>query len=153
MTARTTCNLSLAAASTLLLLNLFSRPLGISGEMRQLVICAAIVPLVLFFAYLKKAKEEVEIGGASIGAARTRARSRLIAIWVCLVPFTLSFPFWLPRLSGVSLGRVGDFVISFATLLVVSLILWIQLRKLPNLSPESTSPSVASPAGQEPRQP
>ena len=64
----------------------------------------------------------------------------LVTVWICMVPFIMSFHFWLPSISGVSLGRVGDFLVSAATLAMVSVLFWIQLRKLPNHPMEPLSP-------------
>lgn len=151
MTARTKLTLSSTALSTLLFINLFSRPLGISRDVQRAILLAAFIPMMLVFTYLRMAKVEGDKRIAAIPDGPARARKRLITIWIFMVPFTLSFPLWFPGITGSSLGHLGDFFVSVATLLVVSLIFWKRLRTMPRPSPNPNPGSGASPAEQESR--
>lgn len=151
MTARTKLTVSSTALSTLLFVNLFSRPLGISRDVQQVILLAAFIPMVLVVAYLRVAKVEGDKRIATIPDARAKARRRLITIWIVMVPFTLLYSLWLPALSGSSLGHLGDFFVSVAALLIVSLIFWMRLRTMPNPSPNPTPAPGNSPAEPESR--
>jgi hypothetical protein len=96
------------------------------------------IPLGLTFFYIKKLKSEKASQVAAgilpvskIEDDKRKARKRLIVIWICMVPFTLTTFLWMPYVSGISLGLWGDVFVSIATLATVSLIFWLQLKKLP----------------------
>jgi FtsH-binding integral membrane protein len=131
-----------------------SHILGIPDSGQWALLILIWVPLGLVFFYIKKLKEERAEAIASgvlapskVANEQSRGRKKLIVIWICMFPFTMSFPFWLPTVSGVSLGRLGDFMTAFASFLILSVICWIQLKKRPNQLPDPTSPSVTPPAG------
>jgi hypothetical protein len=102
---------------------------------------------------MKEEKAEAIASGAmlpsKVVSEQIKGRRRLIVIWICMFPLTMSFPFWLPIVSGVSLGRVGDFMTALGSFLMLSLICWIQLKKMPN---QSTDPTLSSgtPAARQP---
>lgn len=96
------------------------------------------IPLGLTFFYIKKLKSEKASQVAAgilpvskIEDDKRKARKRLIVIWICMVPFTLTTFLWMPYVSGISLGLRGDVFVSIATLAMVSVIFRIQLKKLP----------------------
>jgi hypothetical protein len=116
-----------------------SHLLGLSNPTQWALLILMWIPLGLTFFYIKKLKGEkasqVAAGilpASKIEDDKRKARKRLIVIWICMVPFTLTTFLWMPYVSGISLGLRGDVFVSIATLAMVSLIFWIQLKKLPD---------------------
>jgi len=160
MKTKTKLTTACIVAGAMMWLNILSHPLGISEGVQWVLILGVFIPLGLIFVYnkrLKKEKTEAVAAGtlpaSKIVDHQNKGRKRLIVIWICLVPFALSFPFWLPSISGISLGRVGDFMVSIASIAMFSLIFWIQLKKLPNKPPQtpiSGTPAASAPVAPPP---
>jgi FtsH-binding integral membrane protein len=134
--------------------NTSSYILGIPEAGQWALLIVIWVPLGLVFYYFKKLKKERAEAIASgvlalskVADEESKGRKKLILTWVCMFPFTMSFPFWLPTVSGVSLGHLGDFLTAFGSFLMLSLVFWLRLKKKPNQLPDPTSPSVTPPAG------
>jgi hypothetical protein len=111
------------------------------------LIIGVLIPLGSIFHYSKKLKEErasdavrVGVPASEISAAQKNIRKRFIVIWVCVAAYSLAAPVWLP-ITGVTLGVRGNFLIGVVTAVVVSVIFAIRLKKMPNQTPEPTSPS------------
>jgi hypothetical protein len=137
MTTRAKLNLSVLATGALLWLNILSYPLGFARNVQLLINLVAMIPISLNFVFLRRLRAETarevaagRLPASTVTEALKRARRRLIALWIFLVPFVLSFPFWLPRLSGVSVGRTGDLLVSLATLAMISFIFWLMIRRM-----------------------
>ena len=159
MTTRAKLNFASLTSSVMMLLNVFSHPLGIPSGVQWALMIGVFVPLSLIFFYAKKLKAEkasdtgrVAMPPNELSAAQKKIRKRFIVIWVCVAAYSLTAPLWLP-IAGVSLGTRGDFMIGVCTAALVSLIFAIRLRRMPNQAPLPTPMSVTPPAGQEARQP
>jgi hypothetical protein len=146
------------ATALIMWVNIFSHLLGIPESIQTILAILAFVPLGFVAFYLAKWRQERAAAIASgvlpfdrVEIDRRKGKRRLIVLWVCMFPFTLSSPFWLPAISGRSLGRLGDFVNAFVTFVVLSVIIWIQLKKKPNHVPDPTFSSGTPPAEQETR--
>jgi hypothetical protein len=137
MNTRAKLNASILATGGMLWLNILSYPLGMPGEFQLVINVATMVPITLNFIFLRRLRAEqardVAAGRMSankVAAGLRHARKRLIILWILLVPFVLSFPLWLPKLTGVSVGGKGDFLVALATLAMISLILGLMIRRL-----------------------
>jgi hypothetical protein len=135
------------AINAMLWPTLFSRQLGLSEGVQWALRFGAVIPIWLIFVYNKKIKEEETkmvadgtLSARKIEDEQGKAMNRLMVIWICLVPFTMSFPFWLPRISGISLGFRGDVFVSIATLAIISLIFLIRIKKMANQPLQPTRP-------------
>jgi hypothetical protein len=134
---RVKLNLSVLVTGVLIWMSILSHPLGLSSIVQLVLNLVVMVPIGLNFVFLRRLKAETArdvaagvLPAAKVAEGRSRARKKLLALWVFMVPFVLSFPFWLPALTGVSAGRTGDVVVAFATLVVTSLIFWVMLRRM-----------------------
>jgi hypothetical protein len=146
------------AAALIMWVNIFAHLLGIPESTQSALTVLVFVPIGFGAFYLAKSRQERAAAIASgalppdkVESDRRKGKRRLIVLWVCMFPFTLSSPFWLPAISGRSLGRLGDFVNAFVTFLILSVIIGIKLRKKPNHVPDSALSSGTPPAGQESR--
>lgn len=135
MTTRTKLNAALFTSSVMMLVNVFSEPLGITGNVKWALLIGVFVPLGLVFYYSKKLKAEGANGSVTVGLAasrlsieRKKTGKRLIVIWACVVAYSLAAPIWLP-ITGVSLGTRGDFLVGVLTAALVSAIFAVRIKK------------------------
>jgi hypothetical protein len=136
VTTRTKLNITGGAASVMMMLNVFSKPLHIPEAFQWILIIGVFVPLGLMFYFVRVLKREraegvgVEKMGDSLSAElRKKTKERL---WLgmglgCVV--SLSSPLWLP-ITGASSGPTGDFVVGLITTVICCAIIGFRLRKL-----------------------
>lgn len=136
MTTRTKLNLSCLAASVLMMLNVFSKPLHIPETFQWVLIVGVFIPLGLMFYFIKKQKQEKLVPAGSADAApqpsadsRKKARNQLILIMVIGVVVGLCAPLWMP-LTGTTSGPVVDLACGFVTAVIICIIAGLRLRKL-----------------------
>jgi len=142
MTTRTKLNIASFTASAMSFLIVGSHLLALPQPVHWALLILIWIPLGLIFTYTKKIKEgrAGEIAAGILPASKVeddqrKGRKRLIVIWICMVPFTMSTPLWMPFVSGISLGLLGDVGVSIITLAMISVIFWIQLKKIPKQRP------------------
>ncbi|HNC23475.1 MAG TPA: hypothetical protein PLU52_04650 [Opitutaceae bacterium] len=152
MTLRTKTNLAGILAAVLGNLVVFSHILRIPDSVQWGLMLGVLLLLGVQFHYFKKLKEErareISRGAVtvtSLADQHRQSRRKLIIIWICLIPFTLSMPRWLPYVSGVSLGRTGDMLVALVTLGLLSLIFWNNLRRTSRNRPKDPSQSGGTP--------
>ena len=144
MTTRAKLNTASLCASTMLFLNVFSRPLGIPEAWQWVLMIGVFIPLGLTFMYIRRLKLERtdSLGGpgpTGIPPQRyVRIRRNLFIGWACGVGVGLAAPIWLP-ITGTTLGARGDLAVGAVTAIVASTIFALRLRKLPNKSPETNA--------------
>ena len=120
-----------------MLMNVFSNPLGISENVKSLLLIGVWVPLGLTFFYIKRLKKEttVEVESKETESetrkTQSKARNSFIATWICGVVFSLAAPFWLPT-TGTILGKRGDLLVGVLTAGMVSVIFGLRWKKMPN---------------------
>ena len=136
MTTRAKLNLSSCTASTMLLLNVFSKRLEIPEPFQWILLLGVFIPLGLTFYFIKKQKQEkLASAGSTDATPQTasesvkKARNRLILIMVIGVVVGLCSPFWMP-LTGTSSGPVVDLICGLITAAIVCIIFGLRLRKL-----------------------
>ncbi len=146
MTTRTKLNIASLSTSAIILLNVCSRPLGISERGQWVLIIGVWIPLALTFFYIKRLKAERTRDLASgilsvskVADDQRRGKKRLVIVWICMIPLVLSTPFWMPKLSGIDLGVGGNVIVAMITLGVASLIFGIRLKKWPSQPPPAMS--------------
>ena len=136
MTTRTKLNISSLTSSTMLMLNVFSKPLGIPEPIQWVLIVGVFVPLGLTFYFIMKQKQE-KLASAIPGNATPRPaadspktiKNRLIFLMAIGVVIGLCAPLWMP-LTGTTLGTVGDLICGLITAAIVAVIFGLRLRKL-----------------------
>lgn len=133
MSTRTKLQIVLLTASVMMLLNVFSRPLGIPETAQWILMIGLFVPLGLLVGFIRQLKSERAAGVVERTPSRQNPRTALIAAWACGVACSLAAPLWLP-ITGVSVGTRGDLVIGAVTALVLSAIFAIRLKRTPNKS-------------------
>jgi FtsH-binding integral membrane protein len=136
MTTRTKLNITIYAASIMMMLNVFSKPLHISEAFQWVLIVGVFIPLGLTFYFIKKQKQERQEKPITADAAaqpltdrQQRAKRALILMMVLGSIAGLCSPFWLP-LTGTSLGTRGDLICGIIAALFVCAICGFRLRKL-----------------------
>ena len=120
----------------MLLLNVFSKPLGIPEPIQWVLILGVFIPLGLLFYSINKQKEE-KLAPAAPGETAPqpsaesvkKARKRLILIMVIGVAIGLCSPLWMP-LTGTTSGPVTDLICGVVTAPIVCIIFGLRLRKL-----------------------
>ena len=115
MTLRTKTNLAGILAAVLGNLVVFSHILRIPDSVQWGLMLGVLLLLGVQFHYFKKLKEErareISRGAVTVTSLADqyrRSRRRLIIIWICLIPFTLSMPRWLPYVSGSHERRLNN---------------------------------------------
>src|SRR5579862_8239562 len=101
MTTRTKLNITSFVASTMMFLNVFSKPLHIPQGIQWVLILGVFVPLALVFRYIKilkqeqaiKAENTVQANGQQEDAKR-KVRKRLLLMMVAGGMVSLACPFW-----------------------------------------------------------
>lgn len=136
MTTRVKLYIASYTASTMMLLNVFSKPLHIPEAFQWGLIIGAFIPLGLVFYFTKRRKQEklerlvyTESAGQPVADARQSIKKRLVSMMVLGVVIGLCAPLWLP-VTGSTLGVRGDFVCGIITAAIMCLIVGIKLRKL-----------------------
>lgn len=137
MTTRTKLSVSMYALSTLMLLNVFSKPLHIPEAIDWGLLIGMLISLGLSFHYIKLQKQEKQQPSGSADAAaaqpvadaRQSTRKRLVLMMVLGVFVGFCAPLWLP-VTGSTLGVRGDFISGIITAAVMCLIIGFRLRKL-----------------------
>lgn len=148
MKTQTKLNVASLTATTVSFLIIGSHLLGFSKAVEWALFITIWIPLGFGFSYAKKLKEEQAhdvatgvVAASKIDELIIQRKRFLVRLWIAMVPLTLSFPFWLPSVTGVSLGRIGDFLVAVATFAMISAIFWVQLKKMPNHTAEPSSQS------------
>jgi hypothetical protein len=136
MTTHTKLQITICAASILMVLNVFSKPLHISETFQWVLIVGVFIPIGFMFYFIKKQKQERHVQPVAAGAAarpttdeKQSVKRRLILMMVLGSIISLCSPLWLP-LTGTSLGTRGDFVVGIITVAVVGTIIGFRLRKI-----------------------
>ncbi len=85
MTTRAKLNIASLTASTMMMLNVFSKPLGIPQAVQWVLILGAFAPLALVFRYLKILKQEKAMASQKqpqpeedVKSERNKAKNRVI---------------------------------------------------------------------------
>jgi hypothetical protein len=137
VTTRTKLNLSVLVSAAMMSVNILAHPLGVTGGLKLTLNVGVFVPLTLNFIFLRRLQAEIArdiaagiLPASKVAAGQRLARRRLIVTWILMVPLVLSFPFWLPKLSGVRLGWRSDLLVSVSTLVFISLIFWVMIRRM-----------------------
>ena len=115
-----------------MLLNVFSKPLGIPEVFQWVLIIGVFIPLGLTFYFIKKQKQEKLAQPVLTEPAndqRKSAKMRLVYMMVLGSAFSLSSPFWMP-LTGTTLGIRRDFICGVITAVVICTIFGFRLRRL-----------------------
>jgi hypothetical protein len=136
MSTRTKLQIASYTASAMILLNVFSKPLGITEAFQWVLIIGVFIPLGFLFYFVRQQKLERQAQPASAENAlplvvdgRQNARRRLILMMVLGVAVGLSSPLWLP-LTGSTLGTRGDFVCGIITAAIACAIFGFRLKRL-----------------------
>jgi hypothetical protein len=137
MTTRTKISITIYVWSTMMLLNVFSKPLHIPEAFDWVLLIGMFIPLGLTFYYIKRQKLEKQqpsgsadaAAAQSVDATRQSVKKRLILMMVLGVLVGLCAPLWLP-VTGSSLGVRGDFICGIITAVVVCVIVGFRLRKI-----------------------
>lgn len=136
MTTRIKLYITSYTASTMMMLNVFSKPLHIPEPFQWVLIVGMFIPIALSFHFIKKQKQESQeqpvAGDAQTHLATDRqqnAKRALILMMVFGSIAGLCSPFWLP-LTGTSLGIRGDLVVGIITAAIVCTIGGFRLRKI-----------------------
>jgi len=140
MTTRTKLSVTIYITSIMMLLNVFSKPLGIPEPFKWALTIGVFAPIGLMFYFIKVQKrEKANVSGT--GETVTTASTANPAIeqkkikrnlWLGMASGCaagLCAPFWLP-LTGTTLGTKGDFVIGLITVAICCTIFGLRLRKL-----------------------
>ncbi len=136
MTTRTKLNITSYTASTMMLLNVFSKPLHIPEAFQWVLIIGVFIPLGLLFYYIKRQKQEkaeqtvvAESAVRPVDDRRQSARKRLILMMVLGILVGLCAPLWLP-VTGSTLGTRGNLICGIITAAVVCMNVGLRLRKI-----------------------
>ena len=136
MTIQAKLNIASLATSAMMLLNVFSKPLGIPSLFQWVLIFGVWIPIGLMFSYIKKLKEEnaIKILAQDLpkdeeASRRKKIKTRLIMLWALGAAVGFTAPLWSP-LTGHSLGKTGDFVCGLVTVIVVSVIYGKKMKKI-----------------------
>ncbi len=136
MTTRTKLNITGYAASIMMLLNVFSKPLHIPETFQWVLIIGVFIPLGLLFYFIKQQKLEKQaqpvpsdVGVSTATDPQQSAKRRLILLMVLSSAFGLCSPLWLP-LTGTTLGLPGDLACGIITAIMLCAIFGYRLRKL-----------------------
>lgn len=136
MTTRTKLYITSYTAGTMMMLNVFSKPLHIPEVFQWVLIVGMFVPLALTFRFIKKLKQERQeqpvAGGAVTHLATDRqhsAKRALILMMVLGSVVGLCSPLWLP-ITGTSLGFRGNLTVGIITATFVCAICGFRLRKV-----------------------
>ena len=135
MPARTKLNIASIAASIMMTLNVFSKPLHIPEIFQWVLMIGVFAPLYLVFRYIKQLKlEKASSEGAAVKVdaaekEKSATKKRLFWAMALSVAGSLASPFWLP-LTGTTLGIKGDVVVGVITACIVILIIGTRIRKL-----------------------
>lgn len=132
MTTRAKLNIASLTASTMMMLNVFSKPLGIPQAVQWVLILGAFAPLALVFRYLKILKQEKAMASQKqpqpeedVKSERNKAKNRVMIG----VAMGLAAPLWMP-FTGSSLNNTGNLFCGLVTAVIVCIICGIQIRKL-----------------------
>ena len=131
MSTRRKFQIASFTASVMMLLNVFSRPLGIPEAAQWVLIIGVFVPLGLLIVYSRRLRSERALGAAAQRPALRSARAVLVTAWVCGVACALAAPFWLP-IAGAGVGTRGNVAIGVITAIVLSVVFGIRLKRTPN---------------------
>jgi hypothetical protein len=136
MTTRTKLNISSSAASIMMLLNVFSKPLHIPETIQWVLLIGFSIPLGLMFYFIKKQKKE-KLAPATSGNARSqppadsakKKKNILLLMMAVGVVIGLAAPLWMP-LTGTTGGTVVDLICGLIAAAVVCIIIGLKVRKL-----------------------
>jgi uncharacterized membrane protein YeaQ/YmgE (transglycosylase-associated protein family) len=136
MTTRAKLNVTLCATSILMLLSVFSKPLGVPETFEWVLTLGLFIPLGLSFYLIKKQKQEIRekpvtAGGAERPAAGRDQGTKRALILGMVLSFIggLSSPFWMP-LTGTTLGARGDLICGIIGAVIACAIFGFRLRRL-----------------------
>lgn len=141
MSTRTKLNITIYVTSTMMLLNVFSKPLHISQAFQWVLTIGVFIPIGMIFYFAKVAKRE-KAEGTGTGQTVTDATATNAELeekkkikrnlWLMMgsgCGIGLCAPLWLP-LTGTTLGPKGDFVVGLITVAICCTIVGWRLRKL-----------------------
>lgn len=136
MTTQAKLNIAAYAASAMMLLAVFSKPLHIPDPIQWALILGVFVPIGFLFYLVKRVKQERTQNAApgeqitaSSHQVQRKARKGLLISMALGALVGLSAPFWMP-LTGTTLGPKGDFIVGLITVAIVCAICGYRLRKL-----------------------
>jgi hypothetical protein len=136
MNTKTKLNIASYTTSTMILLNVFSKPLHIPELLQWVLNIGVFIPLVLIFRFAKElrrkkagALDAADATTASLTESRKKARRRLLLMMALGCCIGLCSPLWLP-FTGTTLGTGGDFLVGIVTVVIVCTIFGFRLRKI-----------------------
>jgi hypothetical protein len=137
MTTRTKLSITIYVWSTMMMLNVFSKPLHLPKAFDSVLLIGMCIPLGLTFHYIKRQKlEKQQLSGSAdaaaaqcVDATRQSVKKRLILMMVVGALVGLCGPLWLP-MTGSTLGVRGDFICGIISAVVICVIVGFRLRKI-----------------------
>lgn len=102
----------------------------------------SLLPMFLAWRFIKKFRAEsaAQIQSDPVSAAKSygryeKAKRNFVFIWIGVIGFTLTMPWWMPTVSGVQLSFRANIAIALITATTLSIIMAIRLRTWPKPPP------------------